>query len=158
MKIRILCVGKVKEEFYRNRIREYSAVIRKRCSFEIIEAADERTAEHMSAAEVRRVQKAEGERLLKYLKQDRGELVTALCIDGDMHSTGEWIHDLEVQRKQKDIREFTFIIGGSLGLAEEVIRRSDRQLSFSRLTFPHQLMRVMLAEQLAALVESGYLW
>ena len=151
MKIRIICVGKVKEAFYRNRIREYSALIQKRCPFEIIEVADERTAEHMSETEVRNVLKVEGERLLNYLKPDGEELVTALCIDGETYTTGEWIKGLESQMKQKDIRQFTFIIGGSLGLAEAVIRRADRKLSFSNLTFPHQLMRVMLTEQLAAL-------
>lgn len=151
MKIRILCVGKVKEAFYRERILEYSKVIQKNCSFEILEVMDERTDGHMSETEIRQVQRAEGERLLKYLNPTGRELVIALCIDGDACSSEAWCRRMTKQIKEQEIALLTFIIGGSLGLDAQVVRRADQRLSFSRLTFPHQLMRVLLAEQIAKL-------
>lgn len=154
MKIRILSVGKVKEDFYRNRIKEYRTIIEKKCSFEIIEVEDEKTAEHMSELEIQQVQNAEGERLLKYLGRNTEELVIALCIDGTMYATREWNQKLRSPIQQGEIRQITYIIGGSLGLAANVIQRADFKLSFSGLTFPHQLMRVLLTEQIAGFVET----
>lgn len=149
MKIRILCVGKVKEGFYRRLIEEYSTSIRKRCSFEILEVEDEKTAEHMSEAERRKLLEVEGDRLLKYLDRNPKELVAALCIEGKMYSSQDWSSLIREQIRQKEIQQITYIIGGSLGLDARVVRRADLTLSFSRLTFPHQLMRVLLAEQIA---------
>lgn len=151
MKIRILCVGKIKEIFYRERIREYSRIIQKHCSFEILEVMDERTDRDRSETEIRQIQRAEGERLLKYLNPNGKELVIALCIDGDACSSEVWSRRLVEQVKEQEITLLTFIIGGSLGLDERVVRRADQRLSFSKLTFPHQLMRVMLAEQIVKL-------
>lgn len=153
MKIRILCVGKIKEVFYQKRIEEYSAEIQKQCQFEIIEVDDEKTAEHMSETELRTVLKAEGERLLRYLNRNSKELVVALCIDGKKYSTEGWNRNLQEQIQKKEIQQITYIIGGSLGLDQTVIQRADQKLSFSNLTFPHQLMRVILTEQIA----NGYL-
>lgn len=144
MKIRILSVGKVKEVFYRNRIQEYAGEIQRKWSLEILEVADEGTAEHMSEAEVRTVLKTEGERLLNYLPPNREELVIALCIDGASYSAQEWMEHIQVQVQRQSITQLTFVIGGSLGLDPAVVRRADQKLSFSRLTFPHQLMRVLL--------------
>lgn len=149
MKIRILCVGKVKEAFYRKLIEEYSNSVRKRCSFEILEVEDEKTAEHMSEAERKKLLELEGDRLLKYLDRNPGELIAALCIEGKMYSSQSWHDLLQKQIQQKEIHQITYIIGGSLGLDGRVVQRADLTLSFSRLTFPHQLMRVLLVEQIA---------
>lgn len=149
MKIRILCVGKVKEAFYRKQIEEYAARIRKEYSFEILEVADEKTAEHMSEAERKKLLELEGDRLLKHLDRNPRELVAALCIEGKMYSSQTWSNHLQEQIRKKEIQQITYIIGGSLGLDARVVRRADLSLSFSRLTFPHQLMRVLLVEQIA---------
>lgn len=149
MKIRILCVGKVKEAFYRKQIEEYAVRIRKQHSFEIIEVEDEKTAEHMSEAKRRKVLELEGDRLLKYLERRPEELVAALCIEGKLYSSQAWRKQLQEQIRQRELQQITYVIGGSLGLDERVLRQADQHLSFSRLTFPHQLMRVLLTEQIA---------
>lgn len=149
MKIRVLCVGKVKEEFYRKRVMEYRSMIGKRCDFEIIEVADEKTAEGMSGAERDRLLDMEGSRLLKYLDRNPRELIAALCIEGKQYDSGAWRELLRKQIEEKELCQITYIIGGSMGLSPKVVRRADQCLSFSRLTFPHQLMRVVLLEQIA---------
>lgn len=152
MKIRILCVGKIKEEFYRTKIKTDTERIRKYCDFEIIEVEDEKTAEHMSETEINKVKQREGERLQKYLKGGSDEAVIALCIDGKMHSSDSWNQKLQNWIQQKELRQITYIIGGSLGLDRSIIKQAHYQLSISRLTFPHNLMRVLLTEQIADLV------
>lgn len=149
MKIRILCVGKVKEEFYRRRIREYSEEIQKHHSFEIIEVADEKTEENMSEAERNKRLSLEGERLLKHLSRNAGEYVVAFCIEGKPITSRDWQRMLKVQAEQNEIRQLTFIIGGSLGLDPSVTALANQRWSISNLTFPHQLMRVILTEQIA---------
>lgn len=145
MKITILCVGKVKEKFYRDAIDEFSKRLSRYCKLEIIEVADEKTEEQASETEIRIVKKKEGERLLKNIKEDA--YVIALCIDGkqlDSEELSEKIEKLGIQGNS----HIYFIIGGSLGLSDEVIKRADFKLSFSKMTFPHQLMRVILLEQI----------
>lgn len=149
MKIRILCVGKVKEEFYRKKIIEYSAEIRRKSQLEIIEVEDERTTEHMSDLERNKLLRIEGERLLKHLERNPKEFVAVLCIEGKAYSSPEWSRKLQNQIRQNEIQQITYIIGGSLGLDQRVMERADQSLSFSHLTFPHQLMRVILMEQIA---------
>ncbi|MBP3506421.1 MAG: 23S rRNA (pseudouridine(1915)-N(3))-methyltransferase RlmH [Lachnospiraceae bacterium] len=148
MKIRILCVGKVKEEFYQKQIKEYHAQIQKHCSFEIIEIEDEKTEEHLTEPERERILKIEGQRLLKHLDNHEREFVVALCIDGKQYSTEAWKKKVNTIIKQQEIQQITYIVGGSLGLDAQVVQRADFKLSFSKLTFPHQLMRVMLTEQI----------
>lgn len=145
MKITILCVGKVKEKFYREAIDEFSKRLSRYCKLEIIEVADEKTAEEASDNEIRMIKEKEGERLLKNIKENA--YVVCLCIDGkqlDSEELSQKMENLGVQ----GISHIYFVIGGSLGLAEEVVKRADFKLSFSKMTFPHQLMRVILSEQI----------
>ena len=144
MKITILCVGKVKEKFYRDAIAEFSKRLSRYCKLEIIEVTDEKTQEEASDTEIRIVKEKEGERLLKNIKEDA--YVITLCIDGrqlDSEELSEKIEKLGIQGTS----HIYFVIGGSLGLADAVINRADYKLSFSKMTFPHQLMRVILLEQ-----------
>lgn len=145
MKVTILCVGKVKEKFYRDAIMEFSKRLSRYCKLEIIEVTDEKTQEEASDTEIRIVKEKEGERLLKNIKDDA--YVITLCIDGtqiDSEALSEKIEKLGIQGTS----HIYFIIGGSLGLADEVVKRADYKLSFSKMTFPHQLMRVILLEQI----------
>lgn len=145
MKITILCVGKVKEKFYRDAIMEFSKRLSRYCKLEILEVADEKTQEEASENEIRMVKEKEGERLLKNIKEDA--YVVCLCINGkqlDSEELSEKVEKLGVQGTS----HIYFVIGGSLGLSESVIKRADFKLSFSKMTFPHQLMRVILLEQI----------
>ena len=145
MKITILCVGKVKEKFYRDAIDEFAKRLSRYCKLEIIEVADEKTEEQASENEIRLIKEKEGERLLKNVKDDA--YVITLCIDGkqlDSEELSEKMDKLGVS----GVSHIYFIIGGSLGLADAVVKRADFKLSFSKMTFPHQLMRVILLEQI----------
>ncbi len=148
MQIRILCVGKIKEGFYRNRIQEYQKMLSKKCQFEIIEVEDEKTEEQLSEAERNRILKLEGDKLRKYLSNKNDDWIVALCIDGKQYSTNQWKQKVETIYRQQKWNQITYVIGGSLGLDSSIIQMADEKLSFSRLTFPHQLMRVMLIEQI----------
>ena len=149
MNYRVVCVGKIKEEFYRKRVEEYAAMINKRHRLQIQELQDERTYENMSDAERKKILHVEGERILHVLQPDSKELVVALCIDGKQYSSDAWSRRVNRLAQEKEYQQITYVIGGSLGLDELVVKRSDLKLSFSNLTFPHQLMRVMLLEQIA---------
>lgn len=145
MKITILCVGKVKEKFYRDAIDEFSKRLSRYCKLEVIEVNDEKTDEQASENEIRLVKEKESERLLKNIKEDA--YVITLCINGkqlDSEELSEKIEKLGIQGNS----HIYFVIGGSLGLADAVINRADYKLSFSKMTFPHQLMRVILLEQI----------
>ena len=145
MKITILCVGKVKEKFYRDGISEFTKRLSRYCKLDIIEVADEKTTEDASETEIRLIKEKEGERILKNIKEDA--YVICLCINGKQLSSealSEKIEKLGVQGTS----HICFVIGGSLGLADEVVKRADFKLSFSPMTFPHQLMRVILLEQI----------
>lgn len=144
MKITILCVGKVKEKFYRDAIEEFSKRLSRYCKLEIIEVADEKTEEQASENEIRLIKTKEGERILKNIKDEA--YVIALCIDGKQLDSEELSHKMETLGIS-GVSHICFVIGGSLGLADEVIKRADYKLSFSKMTFPHQLMRVILLEQ-----------
>lgn len=145
MKITILCVGKVKEKFYREAIDEFSKRLSRYCKLEILEVADEKTEENASDTEIRLIKTKEGERILKNIKDDA--YVITLCIDGkqlDSVELSDKINFLGIG----GVSHIYFIIGGSLGLSDDVIKRADFKLSFSKMTFPHQLMRVILLEQI----------
>lgn len=145
MKITILCVGKVKEKFYRDAIDEYTKRLSRYSKLEIIEVADEKTEENSSETEIALIKNKEGERLLKHIKEDA--YVIALSIDGkqlDSEELSKKINSLGIQGTS----HIYFVIGGSLGLSDEVIKRANYKLSFSKMTFPHQLMRVILLEQI----------
>ena len=145
MKITILCVGKVKEKFYRDAIDEFSKRLSRYCKLEIVEVADEKTEEQASETEIRIIKEKEGERLLKNIKEDA--YVITLCIDGKQLDSEELCEKMEKLGVQ-GTRHIYFVIGGSLGLSENIIKRADFKLSFSKMTFPHQLMRVILLEQI----------
>ena len=144
MKITILCVGKIKEKYFSMAIEEYVKRLSRYCKLEIIEVPDEKTDENASAAEENMVKAKEGERILKNIKDT--SYVIVLAIDGkqlDSVELSEKIEKLGVQ----GVSHITFVIGGSLGLDERILQRADYKLSFSKMTFPHQLMRVVLLEQ-----------
>ena len=145
MKITICCVGKIKEKFYSQAIAEYSKRLSKYCKLEIKEAADEKTPDSASDTVNRMIKEKEGDRLLSFIKDD--SYVIALAIDGKMLDSvelSEKIDNLMLSGKS----DIIFVIGGSLGLDKRVLDRADYKLSFSKMTFPHQLMRVILLEQI----------
>jgi 23S rRNA (pseudouridine1915-N3)-methyltransferase len=145
MKITILCVGKIKEKFYRDAIAEYGKRLGRYCKLSFVEVADEKTDENASQAQIDLVKQKEGERLLAAMKDD-GYCI-CLAIDGqapDSVALSRKIERLGVEGKS----HLYFVIGGSLGLSDDVLGRADYKLSFSKMTFPHQLMRVILLEQL----------
>ncbi|NLJ87669.1 MAG: 23S rRNA (pseudouridine(1915)-N(3))-methyltransferase RlmH [Epulopiscium sp.] len=145
MKITIIAVGKLKEKYLHMAVDEYSKRLSRYCKLEIIELADEKTSEKMSIAQEDNIKNKEGQRILKNIKDDA--YVIALAIEGKQYSSEEMaekIQDLSLLGKS----HITFIIGGSIGLSKELLKRADEQLSFSKMTFPHQLMRVVLLEQL----------
>ena len=145
MKITLVTVGKIKERFFADAIKEYEKRLSRYCRLEIVQVADEKTPEKASEAKARQIREREGERILAQLKE--GAYVIALAIEGKMASSEELAKKLEklgITGKSQVV----FVIGGSLGLSEAVLKRADEQLSFSRMTFPHQLMRVMLLEQI----------
>ena len=145
MKITICCVGKIKEKFYSQAIEEYSKRLSKYCKLEIKEAADEKTPDSASDTVNRMIKEKEGDRLLSFIKDD--SYVIALAIDGKMLDSvelSEKIDNLMLSGKS----DIVFVIGGSLGLDKRVLDRADYKLSFSKMTFPHPLMRVILLEQI----------
>lgn len=145
VKITVICVGKIKEKYLKEAISEYSKRLSKFCSLEIKEVADEKTSQNMSPAEEALVKDKEGERIAALVKPD--DYLITLEIEGDMTTSrglSEKMSDLLV----KGVSRITFVIGGSVGLSDKIIQRSDYHLSFSKMTFPHQLMRVILLEQI----------
>lgn len=145
MRINILCVGKIKEKFYRDALDEYIKRLSRYCDIRVCEVSDEKTVEGASQTVIDQIKDAEGERILK--KLDDSSYVFTLEIDGKQLSSTELadkISNLGVFGSSN----LTFVIGGSLGLADKVVKRADFHLSFSKMTFPHQLMRVILLEQI----------
>ncbi|OUP85517.1 23S rRNA (pseudouridine(1915)-N(3))-methyltransferase RlmH [Lachnoclostridium sp. An169] len=144
MKITLITVGKIKEKYLRDAIAEYTKRLNKYCKLEIIEVADEKTPDQASGTVEENIRTKEGERILKYIRDDM--YVITLEIAGKMLSSEEFAEKVEtlgIQGKSS----IAFVIGGSIGLGKEVLKRSDFALSFSKMTFPHQLMRVVLLEQ-----------
>ncbi|MCR5801355.1 MAG: 23S rRNA (pseudouridine(1915)-N(3))-methyltransferase RlmH [Lachnospiraceae bacterium] len=144
MTVEIICVGKIKEKFFRDALSEYEKRLSAYCRFIITELPDEKAPENLSDALKAEVLRKEGERILSKIKQ--GAYVITLEIEGEGCSSDELaarFKKLTVSGKS----DIVFVIGGSLGLSDAVKARSDHALSFSRMTFPHQLMRVILSEQ-----------
>ena len=145
MKIEVICVGKIKEKYFSMAIDEYSKRLSRYTKLNIIEVPDEQTPDGASDAICDAIKKKEAERMIKNIKDDA--YVITLEIKGDMIDSvklSEKINDIGV----KGFSNITFIIGGSLGLHSSVSERSKYKLSFSKMTFPHQLMRVILLEQI----------
>ncbi len=145
MKVTLITVGKVKEKYLRDAIAEYSKRLSAYCDINVVEVQDEKTPDHAPEAVEDKIKDTEGDRILQKIS-DRA-FVIALAINGDMLSSEQLaakISDLMV-RGNSDI---VFVIGGSLGLSPKVLKRANYSLSFSKMTFPHQLMRVILLEQI----------
>ena len=145
MKIEVLAVGKIKEKYFTGAIAEYAKRLSRYCKLEIVEVQDEKTPDKAPGAINRQIREKEGERLLAHVKEDA--YVIALAIQGEELSSEQLARKLK-QLTLNGKSHIIFIIGGSLGLSETVLRRADYQLSFSPMTFPHQLMRVILLEQI----------
>ncbi|MGB8453332.1 MAG: 23S rRNA (pseudouridine(1915)-N(3))-methyltransferase RlmH [Anaerocolumna sp.] len=145
MKITIIGVGKIKEKYFTLAIEEYTKRLSRYCKLEIIEVGDEKTPDQASEAEEYQIKKAEGVRILKYIKE--GAYTIALAIEGTMDTSMELANRIK-QLGVNSCSHIIFIIGGSLGLSNEVLNRADFKLSFSKMTFPHQMMRVILLEQI----------
>ena len=135
MKVTLITVGKIKEKFFQDAIAEYSKRLSRYCKLEIVQVADEKTPDGAK----------EGERILSNIKD--GSFVVALAINGNMLDSEELAAKIE-KWGVSGISQIVFIIGGSLGLSNQVLARADYKLSFSKMTFPHQLMRVILLEQI----------
>lgn len=144
MKITVVCVGKIKEKFFGDAIREYEKRLSRYCKLSIVELQDEKTPDGASAALEEQIKRREGERILKVLPE--GAYTVALAIQGKQCSSEELAETIE-KLGVNGTSHIVFIIGGSLGLSEEVLLKADYLLSFSKMTFPHQLMRVVLLEQ-----------
>lgn len=145
MKITILCVGKIKEKFYRDAIAEYEKRLSRYCKLEIVEVSDEKTPDNASELVEKQIKDKEAERMEKYLLPDA--YVVALAIEGKQLDSVELSEKIE-RLGVSGTSHIIFVIGGSLGLADSVLKRADFLLSFSKMTFPHQLMRVVLLEQI----------
>lgn len=144
MKITIACVGKIKEKYFTDAIAEYSKRLGRYVTLDIAEVADEKAPENLSNAQMIQVKNAEGKRLLNVIKDS---YVIALAIDGKKLSSEKFAEKIDNCMVQ-GVSHITFVIGGSLGLSDEVLQKADYKLSFSDMTFPHQLMRVVLLEQI----------
>lgn len=145
MNITIITVGRIKEKYLKDAIAEYSKRLTRYCKLDIIELQDEKTPDNASEKEELQIKAKEGEAILKYIKDNM--YIVALAIDGKMLSSeelAEFIKDAGIRGNSN----IALVIGGSLGLSEEVLNRADYKVSFSKMTFPHQLMRVILLEQI----------
>lgn len=145
MQITIITVGKLKEKYLKEGIDEYSKRLSSYCKLQVIEVSDEKAPEELSATEMEQVKRKEGERILAHIKQD--QYLIALAIEGSMWSSEKLSSELD-RLATYGKSQVAFVIGGSLGLADTVLKRADAQLSFSKMTFPHQLMRLVLVEQI----------
>ena len=145
MKITVIAVGKIKEKFFQDAIGEYSKRLSRYCKLEIIQVADEKTPDSAGEALETQIKEKEGERILSNIRD--GSFVVALAIEGTMLNSEELASKIE-KWGISGISQIAFVIGGSLGLSNAVLDRADYKLSFSKMTFPHQLMRVILLEQI----------
>ncbi len=144
-RVTVLCVGKLKEKFYIDAAAEYVKRLQRHCKLELIELPEQRLPDDPSPAEIQKALRAEGDAIRE--KLPKGGAVIALCIEGKPCSSQELsrrMADFAVQGKT----QLTFLIGGSVGLDEDLKRRADWRLSMSPMTFPHHMARIMLLEQI----------
>ncbi|AJD73191.1 TPA: 23S rRNA (pseudouridine(1915)-N(3))-methyltransferase RlmH [Streptococcus pneumoniae] len=155
MKIKVVTVGKLKEKYLKDGIAEYSKRISRFAKFEMIELSDEKTPDKASESENQKILEIEGQRILSKIA-DR-DFVIVLAIEGKTFFSEEFSKQLE-ETSIKGFSTFTFIIGGSLGLSSSVKNRANLSVSFGRLTLPHQLMRLVLVEQIyrAFTIQQGF--
>ncbi len=143
--ITILCVGKIKEDYLRDAVDEYSKRLTRYCKLSITEVSDEKTPDNASPTEEEQIKAKEAARLLKNLPEDA--FVVTLEIEGKQLTSPELAEKLS-SLAVTGSSHIVFVIGGSLGLGADILKKSDMRLSFSKMTFPHQLMRVILLEQI----------
>ncbi len=144
MNITIICVGKIKEKYLKSAIDEYVKRLSRYCKLNVVELGDEKTPDNASEKEELLIKEKEGESILKNIKDNM--FVIALDLKGNMLSSEElsnYIKDLGIRGESN----IAFVIGGSLGISKAVLERANYKLCFSKMTFPHQLFRVMLLEQ-----------
>ncbi len=145
MNITLVTVGKIKETYYRDAVAEYAKRLSRYCKLELIEVADEKTPDKASAVLENQIKQREAERIMRHVRDDA--YCIALEIDGKPYDSvgfAEHIEALGLSGKSN----IAFVIGGSLGLHQSVLQRANERISFSAMTFPHQLMRVILLEQI----------
>ncbi|OAZ42755.1 23S rRNA (pseudouridine(1915)-N(3))-methyltransferase RlmH [Paenibacillus polymyxa] len=145
MFIQLIGVGKLKEKYLVMGIQEYAKRLGPYIKFQMIEVADEKAPDTLSEAEVRQVKEREGERILAHVKSEAHVIV--LAIDGKLWSSEELAEELD-KLGTYGTSHVVIVIGGSHGLSDEVLRRAQQKLSFGRMTLPHQLMRLVLVEQI----------
>ena len=144
MQVKVIAVGKLKEKYLKKGIEEYAKRLGAYTKFEIVEEADEEAPENLSQAEMNQVKALEGDRILQKLSSQ--EVVFALDLNGKQMTSEDFAQTLE-DKMTYGQSKLTFIIGGSLGLSQEVLDRAQHRLSFGPMTFPHQVMRLIIAEQ-----------
>ena len=145
MEIRIITVGKIKEKYLNDGIAEYAKRLSRYCKLSFIQVSDEKTPDKASDALNRQIKETEGNRLLNHIRDT--DYVIALAIEGKMLDSVE-LSDLIARLGVQGKSSIAFVIGGSLGLSDAVLKRADYKHSFSRMTFPHQLMQMILLEQI----------
>ncbi len=145
MRITALCVGKIKEKYFTLGIEEYSKRLSRYCKLEIIEVPDEKTPDNASEATELQIKAKEADKLLKAIKD--GAYVIALAIDGKQYDSVEFANRIETLGVNGE-SHLIFIIGGSLGLDQRILSLAKEKISFSKMTFPHQMMRMILLEQI----------
>lgn len=145
MHIHVLTVGKLKEQYVKQGIHEYEKRLSAYARLKIVEVAEEQAPEALSDKEKDHVKQREGNRLLQHIKDHH--YVIALALEGKKFSSEQFAAALD-RLTTYGKSHITFVIGGSLGLSDDVLRRADLHLSFSDMTFPHQLMRLILLEQI----------
>jgi len=145
MKVDILCVGKIKETYFTGAIEEYSKRLSRYINLNIYEVKDEKTPDSCSEKEASMIKEKEAERLSKYIADDA--VIVPLCIEGKQ-KTSEELSEFFISNEISSNSHIQFIIGGSLGLSDYIKEKGKTKLSFSKMTFPHQLMRVILLEQI----------
>ena len=145
MLFKIICVGKIKEEYYSSQIQELCKQINKKNRVEIIQSEDEKIPKNASDAVKQKIIETESRNSLASI--GKNDFVIALCIEGKKYTTEQFAAIIR-QAEAREYEAVSFLIGGSLGTSNELIRRADVKMSFSDMTFPHQLMRVMLLDQI----------
>lgn len=144
LNVNIICVGSLKEKFFTDAVSEYTKRLSRYCKFNVIELSEEKIADKATDSQIENTLKKEGEKILS--RVGKGDYVVAMCIEGKIISSEDLaskLNDISMSSGSVD-----FIIGGSWGLSDDVKRRADFKLSVSKMTFPHQLFRVMLCEQI----------
>ena len=145
MLFKIICVGKIKEEYYSSQIQELCKQINKKNRVEIIQSEDEKIPKNASDAVKQKIIETESRNSLASI--GKNDFVIALCIEGKKYTTEQFTAIIR-QAEEREYEAVSFLIGGSLGTSNELVRRADVKMSFSDMTFPHQLMRVMLLDQI----------